>query len=261
MYSVRITNSRNQTLNLTADESKYQVMEITGLSSPGASVNTTAIYGMAGGVFNSSHVENRAITITLKVNGYNDDNRMTLYNYFPTGEKVRFWYLTDAFGSEYVYIDGYVEKLECNAFTNKVIAQISLICPFPYFRAQTPTTRASATSHSFTYNGSVECGAEFVFSIIASTNTFGVVDGSGNLMKLAANITGYFRAGDTVRISTRQGEKSAVLIHDSYTTNVIKWLTNDSTFLNIKQGTNSFSVIDESVCRFGLIYNTTYRGV
>ena len=67
MYSVRITNNREQTLTLTENESKYQIMEITGLSSPGASVNTTAIYGMAGGVFNSSHVENRAITITLKV--------------------------------------------------------------------------------------------------------------------------------------------------------------------------------------------------
>lgn len=260
MYSLRITNSRNQTLNLTADESKYQVMEITGLSSPGASVNTTAIYGMAGGVFNSSHVENRAITITLKVNGYNDDNRMALYNYFPTGERVRFWFSTDAFSAEYVYIDGYVEKLECNAFTNKVIAQISIVCPFPYFRAQTPTTRASATSHSFTYNGSVECGAEFVFSIITNTSTFGAADGNGNVMKLAA-YTGYFQAGDTVRINTKQGEKSAVLIHNSNTTNVIKWLTSDSIFLNIKQGTNSFSVIDESVCRFGLIYNTTYRGV
>ena len=260
MYSVRITNSREQTLTLTEDESKYQIMEITGLSSPGASVNTTAIHGMAGGVFNSSHVENRAITITLKVNGYNDDNRMELYNYFPTGERVRFWYSTDAFGAEYVYIDGYVEKLECNAFTNKVIAQISIICPFPYFRAQTPTTRAQATSHSFTYNGGVACGAEFVFKILATTSTFGAVDGSGNSMKLTAT-TDYFQTNDIVRINTRQGEKSAVLIHGTFTTNVLRWLTSDSSFLQITPGANTFTAIDDTVCGFGMTYSNTYRGV
>ena len=190
---------------------------------------------------------------------------MTLYNYFPDGGKRCGFGIRPTLSALNMFIlTAMLKSLECNAFTNKVHrTNFNNLCPFPVFSELRPRPQGQARHLTVYIQRFRWMRREFVFSIITNTNTFGAADGSGNVMKLAATITGdYFQAGRYREgINTKQGEKSAVLIHGSYTTNVIKWLTSDSTFLNIKQGANSFSVIDESVCRFGLIYNTTYRGV
>ena len=90
MYTAKIQNSSGALLNLTQNESAYQVTSITGLTSAGATVNVTSLAGIAGGVFNSSHVNTRNIVITLSLCGDIEANRLQLYNYCPEGEKVRF---------------------------------------------------------------------------------------------------------------------------------------------------------------------------
>lgn len=259
MYSVRITNSRDQTLNLTADESKYQVMEITGLSSPGASVNTTAIYGMAGGVFNSVHVENRNIVINMKINGNAEQNRLNLYNYFPTGEQVRFLYSLDTIQN--IYIDGYVDKMECSAFTNKMIAQISIICPYPYFQDVTASTASSLNSsdNSVTVgaNSTADCGLLFIVYIIDTLTTLRINQNNGAFLELD-NVS--LQSGDVVRINTLDGQKSVVLVRNNAESSLIGSVADGSTFLKIAPGGSKFTCTSSNAF-FYVTYKNTYRGV
>lgn len=258
MYAASITNSRNQTLQLNANEANYQVTEITGLSEPPATVNTTAIYGTVGGVFNSAHVENRNIVINMKINGNAEQNRLNLYKYFPTGEQVRFLYSLDTIQN--IYIDGYVDKMECSAFTNKMIAQISIICPYPYFQDTTASTASSvsAVDNSVTIgaNSTADCGLTFRVYIIDTLTTLRINQDNGNFLELE-NIS--LQSGDVVRINTIDGQKNVVLVRNNAESSLIGSIADGSTFLKIASGGSKFTCTSINAY-FNVTYKNTYRG-
>jgi hypothetical protein len=130
MYKAKIQNANGDVLTLTQNESDYQVLSIIGLSPAPAVINTSSIVGMDGALYNSSRIDIRNIVLTIKINGDAEANRLRLYNYFRTKSWCRFYYTTE---SRNVYIDGYVETFECDLFAESEEAQISIICPNPYF--------------------------------------------------------------------------------------------------------------------------------
>ena len=69
MFKCEIENINHEILTLTQNESEYQVMSITGLNPPNAQINRSTVAGMDGTKFNSSKLNERAITIILKLNG------------------------------------------------------------------------------------------------------------------------------------------------------------------------------------------------
>ena len=130
MYNAKIQNKNGQILVLTQKEQIYQLISIEGLNPPNGTINTTVIVGMDGALYNSSKLETREIVIILKINGETEQNRLALYSYFRTKEWCRFYYSNE---SRSVYIDGYVTNVECSLFDQEEIAQITIICPAPYF--------------------------------------------------------------------------------------------------------------------------------
>lgn len=260
MYTAKIQNSSGALLNLTQNESAYQVTSITGLTSAGATVNVTSLAGIAGGVFNSSHVNTRNIVITLSLCGDIEANRLQLYNYCPEGEKVRLIYSNSIVGE--VYIDGYVDKMECPQFVQNEVAQISIICDYPYFQSTTPSSVSTGASISFNNPSTVSSGAIFRVSILQSVSSFEITDGSGNSLKFAhPNVSLFFTQGSTININTQQANKSATITRSGVTSNIIGYLVQGSTFFQIVPGQNSFDVTDPNSYRVGLFYNKTFRGV
>ena len=132
MYTAKIENSSGEVLTLTGIEPVYQVIDIKGLNPPHAQINTSTIVGLDGAVFNSSKLNTRNLVLTIKINGDIEANRQQLYNYFRTKEKCTFYYSNNSLN---VSIEGYVESLECGLFTKSEQAQISIICPYPYFKS------------------------------------------------------------------------------------------------------------------------------
>ena len=115
MYTAKIENVNGEVMLLTNKESKYQVISITGLNPPKAQINTTPIVGLDGAKFNSSKLETRNIVITIRLNGDVEANRQALYNFFVTKKWCRFYYTN---GSRNVYIDGYIDSVECDLFSS-----------------------------------------------------------------------------------------------------------------------------------------------
>lgn len=259
MYAASITNSRNQTLQLNANEANYQITEITGLSAPPATVNTTPIYGMAGGVFNSAHVENRNIVINMKINGNAEQNRLNLYKYFPTGEQVRFLYSLESLKN--LYIDGYVDKMECAAFTKKMVAQISIICPYPYFQDSSASTASSLNTADNSViigaNSTADCGLTFRVYIIDTLSTLRINQDNGDFLELG-NIS--LQSGDVVRINTIEGQKNVVLVRDNTESSLIGSIADGSTFLKIAPGGSKFTCTSNDAY-FNVTYKNAYRGV
>ena len=129
MYTLIAQNKYGQQLELTHNEA-YVIESIEGLDPPDAVINTTRNANADGSVFNSSYVDNRTIIITLAINGPAEDNRINLYKYFKNKYPVRLFYKNN---TRNVYIDGYCKNIQIEFFNQKQIAQITIICPEPFF--------------------------------------------------------------------------------------------------------------------------------
>ena len=244
--------------------------------------------GLDGARYNSAKLYTRNIVITVRINGDVETNRLRLYRFFRTKEWCTFFY---ANGSVDVQIDGYVEAVECDLFSMSETAQISILCPQPYFRSISEmvadssavfsvfcfpfsinigepvpisTTVTGADGAVDVYNGSEsEAGVtvEVLFSAAAESleikNT-----SSGEYIKLIYD----FLANDQVTINTNKGSKSITLIRDGEISNIFPALTEGSAFFQLIVGNNHFEyLLDNEIntedVELVFRWYTLYRGV
>lgn len=132
MYTAKIQNAQGEILQLNDQENKWAVLSITGLNPAPAQLSMSEIYGMDGSRMNYAKLTARNIVIMLRLCGDVEQNRLEIYHYFPQKAPVRFFYKTR---TRDVYIDGYVETIEGDLYTQNEVFQISLICPDPFFRS------------------------------------------------------------------------------------------------------------------------------
>lgn len=286
MYTVKIENISGNVYVLTGNEAIYQVVNIVGLNPPKAQINTTTIVGLDGAVFNSSKLETRNIVITVKINGDVEENRLNLYRYFRTKEWCKFYYSNESVD---VFIEGYVESVECGLFTNDERAQISIICPYPYFKSvEQIVDDISSTIAQFTFPFSINEGEPIPFStllISGETNVYnstatesGVeieIDISGAVSDIVIrntttgeqiSLSYTFQSGDRVFINTNKGQKSVKLVRNGETSNLFSSVQQGSVFFQLNSGDNLFSyLVDDGdnnadVFIYFKHYNT-YRGV
>ena len=113
---------------------KYVVYQIDGIDPPTATISTSTIAGYDGSVYGSSYLGNRNIVLYIKLQKTTtstiEDARIQLYQFFAAKTHVRLEYTND---NRDVYCDGYVESCSVTPFTNNEVAQVSIICPDPYW--------------------------------------------------------------------------------------------------------------------------------
>jgi len=282
MYEAKIENKNGQVLVLTGDEPIYQVINIMGLNPPAAQINTTTIVGLDGARFNSARLETRNIVLTVKINGDVETNRLNLYSYFRTKEWCQFYYSNS---SRDVSIVGYVESVECGLFSNAETAQISILCPYPYFKALTEiVSDISSTLGLFVFPFSINIGSPIPISSYTENPVANIYNASETEVGVTITIsfesaatsvmikntdTGdtltlnyAFEAGDVVTINTRKGQKAVSLLRNADTINIFSALQRGSVFFQLASGLNVFSY--QSIggdANIQFRFNTEYRGV
>ena len=287
MFTAKIENSSGNVLTLTGNEPVYQIINITGLNPPAAQINTTTIVGLDGAVFNSSKLQTRNLVLTIKINGDIETNRLLLYSYFRTKENCTFYYSNNSLD---VSIKGYVENVECDLFTNNEIAQISILCPYPYFRSLSEIiTDSSNVLASFYFPFSINIGEPVIISTLNDTGGISVFNNSEsetgvfvqiNFLDAASSIeiinttTGEdfeinysFLANDTVIINTNKGQKSIKLIRNGVVSSIFSAIQSGSVFFRLVPGINTFEyLVDNSAANNDDVtitfkYYNIYRGV
>ena len=286
MFRLEVENATGAALVLTGKEAQYQVINIEGLNPAPAQINTTPIANLDGALFNSSRLDVKNIVITIRINGDVERNRLRLYDYFPTKERVTIYYSND---TRDVFIEGYVENLECDLFNISELAQISVLCPDPYFQSidelvtdisntialfhfpfaidyddPVPISEYEISRITNVYNeGSSETGviidilAKSDFSSITIQN---VQTGDGLTLDYA------FLTNDEIIINTNKGHKSVFLIRSGRSTNIFTAVRRDSVFFQLKAGDNLFGYVvngdlqNEDV-NIRFTRRTIYRGV
>lgn len=232
---LKITNKYGQSITLTQNNA-FSVAQVTGLTPPLATINTAPLATKDGSLFNSAFLENRNIVILLYPTGAPEAERVNLYNYLKAKQQIRLELETK---TRAVYIDGYIESLEGDLYANPQSLQASVICPDPYFKAQTPIIKNFASaSEEITNTSDEESGA--VFEITASgaaENPTITNDTTGE----SYTFTYTLQAGDKVTLNTKRGEKSLTLTRNGTTTNILNAMAPSSRWLTILPGANTLS--------------------
>lgn len=282
MYKFSVENKYGEQMELTNNH-RYTITEIDGLYPPDAVINTTKNANMDGSVFNSSSVNDRAITITLSINSPAEANRLLLYRYFKTKYPVRIYYKN---GERDVYIDGYVSKMQVAYFEKKQTAQIEVTCPKALFTGKREQrTEFSGIVKKFNFpfaisekgvalsevkaleqksiinGGDVETGVLIRLHAIGSVvnpKIYNVDDSTHMILNVE------MQSGDLIVINTRTKEKTVTMTRDGKESNIIRKLERGSRWFTLLPGDNVFSYEADSFpenlqCTF--VVNNQFEGV
>lgn len=264
MYEFKVKYAEDSIYNLS-DSKNYTLYKITGLEPPDVDINTSNNATSDGSTVNSLRVDERNIVLYMTIEGDVETNRINLYKYFPYKRNIELYYKNN---SRDVFIEGYVERISIGHFDAKQIAQISIICPQPYFKAVNElVSYFSEISKLFQFPFSIsEAGMEFSTltpNVRKSIINTGEVE-SGIIIELVAtgtvvnpvvydvfkrtnmrlNFT--MEINDKIIINTYQGKKSVTLIRNGENTNIMGNLTPDSKWLSLEVGDNVFTYDSDS---------------
>lgn len=278
---IKVKNHLGQIMEI--DPLKYPVVNASGLTPASATVNTSNIASVDGTFFNSAATNQRNIVLTITPNIEAEKARLFLYQYFKPKYPLTLYFKTKY---REVYIDGYVETFEGGLYEQKQSFQISVICPQPFFvDVNTDIITQTKVVDNFTFPFFTPASGITLSSIITleggaimnkgEETTGAVIEMSARGTVLEPTVynrtTGEkftvqveLQAGDLVRIDTRRGEKSVVLLSHGETTNILNRITQDSKWLTLPAGENIFTF----ACAYGdtnldVIYHVSalYEGV
>jgi hypothetical protein len=264
MYEFKVKYNEDSIYTLTSNPN-YTLYKIEGLEPPQASVNTSANATSDGSTVNSIKVPQRNLVLYMTIEGDVETNRINLYKYFPYKRNIELYYKNN---TRNVFIEGYVESINVGHFDEKQIAQISIICPQPYFKAIDDVVNYfSEVSKLFEFPFSIsKSGVEF--SAISTNIRKSIINAgeveSGAIIELNAigtvvnpviydvfkrthlrlNFT--MEINDKITINTYQGKKSITLTRDGVTTNAMGYMTPDSTWLTLDVGDNVYAYESDS---------------
>ena len=281
MFSLIAENKYGQRLNLTNNKA-YAISSIDGLGPIDATVNTTRNAGEDGTTFNSAYTNERQIILTLAINNPAEMNRINLYTYFVTKEYVKLYYKNSTYD---VWIEGYVSEFDVQYFEMKQIAQITILCPQPYWqnaKSQSqkldpdvalfefpfsidsngiPFSEAKYNNVTSVFNkGNVETGC------IITVNPYGTITGftvqnENTFETFTVNYT--VNAGEKVIINTNVGEKSVTLESETRgNINLIGYIDHASAWFRLRPGINRFTLdADGEGCDMLFTVTDKYQGV
>lgn len=306
IYSLAVTNFLGDRIRLELgkpENTGFLVKSITGLGPVKANVNTTEVATNDGSMFNSARLSQRNIVIQMVfVNSiYGEDIeeiRQKSYKYFPIKKNVELVIETD---NRYVRTTGYIESNEPDLFSKQEGAQISIICPDPYFYSvsedgdnvtdfysidpmfEFPFSNESLTEPLLvfgeiqiktegviTYTGDSEIGVMIYIHAIGPAEHINIYNTETrevmtiDTVKLE-KLTGQgFIAGDDIIINTLKGEKSITLVRNGVSYNILNCLDKNTDWFTLVKGDNIFAFTADSGVinlQFSIENKVIYEGV
>lgn len=298
--SITVTNYRGDSIELVLarpELSGFVITSIEGLGPGKATINTTEIATNDGSLFNSSRLPSRNIVISLKYLWKDtiEDVRQLSYKYFPIKQKLKLLVKTD---NREATIEGYVESNEPQIFSENETADISIICPNPFFYSsevnntvfsgiepmfEFPFCNDSLTENllimseiynyremNIIYEGDAEIGVIITIHAIGEVGDITIYNTGTretmtiNTEKIASFTGSGIVAGDDIVISTVTGNKYVNLVRAGETTNIINCIDKNSSWFKLSKGDNVFAYVAEeglNNIQFSVQNQIVYEGV
>lgn len=259
MYDLILENKTGNRLEFEMG-SPFQVVEITGLNPPPATINTAEIAYMDGSRFTGSKLQARAINAAFAIQNDAAENRIEVYRVLKSKQPVRLIYK-----SLYrnIYIDGWIESIDITYFEMVQVVTCVIICPDPYLKnAEELATELSDIVGMFHFPFASTEEPEIVFGYIGSSVSVFVPNGgdveTGLVIELYArdtvsdpkifdvdsqewlklNVT--MQPGDMITVDTRQGHKTVTLLRNGTETSLFYTFDKGSSWLQLAANGSSF---------------------
>lgn len=274
---------KNRVIDVFNDPEIY-LISINGLS-PQGTINTSSIAGYDGSVFISGQLPERNIDLVL---GFKCDDaeeaKDRIYRTFVVKSEGTMLYDSTIKTRK---IDYLVEKVDVVLTDNPMRAQISLICPQPYFETPYEIQAFMATivglwefpfeldeSNTFEFSeitqslisnvpneGEYATGCIFVFYALGNCLNPKIEDiNTHESIQVMISMA----ATDVLVINTKLGQKSIIFVHDGVEENVINYKVYGSKFLQLAPGDNEFrysATENERNLEITCYYTEKYCGV
>jgi hypothetical protein len=138
---------------------------------------------------------------------------------------------------------GHVSKTPTNPFSKDPELQIVIDCLGPYWLGDDyvhPSPSDLSGKSSFTINniGDAPTGWELVVNVTAAKTNFEIFRGDNKEWVL---ITYNFAIGDQITINTTMGQRNLTLLRSGATTNLLQFLSPNSTYFQMDGGPNTFN--------------------
>lgn len=254
------------------------VRQITGLNPPDQNL-FIGDYARDGGIFQGRRVGTRNVVITMELNpnpalGETVSNlRERLYKAFidPLAFADYLKLTLNLDDGRQLILIGYTEKFETEIFSADTLLQISIICPDPYLRSNTPTTLTSTpgwVTVPFTYGGTAETGFEVELEITANTSKLILANNTVTDSTVSADyprgrmiLDRSFLDGDVLIINTVRGYRKLWLlpVGGGPIVSVIPNLTPTSQWIELHSQSNTMKVYGTTPADLkAVIHSLTY---
>lgn len=130
MFSLKLENEFGKIKDIN-DGRSYLVVDATGFNPPAASHYTSKSYNRHGVKYNGYSIDERTITIVIKLLGDVEQNRIDLYDWTESGQYVKVHYSN---GIRDVYCEGHIVNPDVNFFTEDEQVELEIMCDDPYFK-------------------------------------------------------------------------------------------------------------------------------
>lgn len=281
IYTIIATNAKGDSVELDLANPWAGGIAVTGASGLGpaeGTINTVNFATSDGALFNSSRIKSRDIELNLKFLGSDIEAvRHKLLRYFRVKHPITLDFITDY---RHTYITGHVEKNEIDIFSNSEGADLTIVCPNPFFKLRDPvkgknSVRFTTSTPSFEFEfqdpnsdsptlifGEMTATGETVVVYEGDADASTIVDiqflGPASGVKLYNTTTqtrinidtneisrllgSTVRAGDRLSISSGVGDKYVKAYRDGNVYNALSALDKDSDWIFLTPGDNLITV-------------------
>lgn len=229
--------------DLTADP-RFSVINVDGLNPVPTAINTSANSG-DGSIFNSAFLQPRSIVITVVFNGDIEDTRKAFYSLFPLKSQITLRVKNKNYD---VTINGYVEAINIALFSQRQQAQVSVICPNPFF-----VNAASTTSQSTVVSGVPTITVTNVGDFEVGFNLSVAFTGDVENLNVRNTTTGKsftvsttFQNNDNFILTTRRNELSVQRWRSGVTTTLLSSVADGSDWIRLTKGDNTLTITTTS---------------
>lgn len=281
IYTIIATNAKGDSVELDLANPWAGGIAVTGASGLGpaeGTINTVNFATSDGALFNSSRIKSRDIELNLKFLGSDIEAvRHKLLRYFRVKHPITLDFITDY---RHTYITGHVEKNEIDIFSNSEGADLTIVCPNPFFKLRDPVKgknsvrfTTSTPSFEFEFQDPNSDSPTLIFGEMTSTGeTVVVYEGDADASTIvdiqflgpASGVKLYntttqtrinidtneisrllgstIRAGDRLSISSGVGDKYVKAYRDGKVYNALSALDKDSDWIFLTPGDNLITV-------------------
>ena len=283
MFELKLENESGNIVNIS-DGVNYEVLSISGLNPPSASLFMAKSPNRKGAKHNGSTLNERNIIIKIKILGDIEVNRNALYSWVDTEQYIKVYYRN---GVKNVYCEGYVQECPIDFFTDNEVVDVAIVCGDPYFKAlQEIVTDIASVLKQFTFsfaidsegipfstikennittifNAGAETGVRITIKCNAPVKNIRIFDANDTRKVFAINHT--FIAGYVIEIDTAASPKTVkAYASNGVVINLMKYVGNNPTWLTLKKGYNRFGYtaeIGETDAEVSFGFTNMYLGV